>query len=785
MTHPPHTASPADPPPLVPLGSSGWRAWPDAMLRSAGFPAAELDALRAPDLAAAADAALGLPDQAEAAQHYEKLWQVAQPELSRALAEQAASPAVREAVTWQNREAARNVLDRLDAVSPWNAQTRRRELTLASYLQRYCLKNDTIGFFGPIGWAWLSDGPHSVLVRPGTGLLSSRRTCFEGWAVDALAERTGRLPGVLPWLVPRRPASHLLRGSLVARPRRAAVVLAERERALLLRCDGRRTVAEVLADLDGQPDDLLRLTDLADRGLLRLDLLGPAESQPEHTLRRRLEAIGDPGLRERALAPLKRLCALRDEVSAAAGDATRLGEALDRLSAGFESATGAAATRRAGTMYAGRTLIYEDAVRDVDVQVGAGLLDAAAGPLGLVLDSADWLVRRVADNYRAVFAELLGNRRAAADGMPLARLFALAADRLTVGARSVPPPVAEAVAELQRRWSQVLGPAAEGPEQRPRWSSAELADRVARAFPPGPLPWAAAAHHSPDLMVHAADRLALARGEFLLVLGEVHPAINSLDQPAFVAHHHAPERLLARAEADYAGRRIYAVQPKESPFVTSRMAPPAGLLSPDYRYWTWSEGQDSVEGPGTVLPAAGLTAYQAADGALLVRGPDGGDLDLLEVLGEFLCAAVSGAFGLLAPVAHRPRITVDRMVLCRETWRIPLAELAWTRVKDVRRRFLAARAWRAELGLPERAFWKVPYEVKPVAVDFTSPVLVELLAKAVRGAPPEEAAKHLTVGEMLPDLDGLWLPDAQDRRYTSEFRLVLTRGPAAVGDPAH
>jgi hypothetical protein len=33
---------------------------------------------------------------------------------------------------------------------------RRREEVIASYWQRYCSKNDTIGFFGPLGWGGFS-----------------------------------------------------------------------------------------------------------------------------------------------------------------------------------------------------------------------------------------------------------------------------------------------------------------------------------------------------------------------------------------------------------------------------------------------------------------------------------------------------------------------------------------------------------------------------------------------------------------------------------------------------
>jgi hypothetical protein len=68
---------------------------------------------------------------------------------------------------------------------------------------------------------------------------------------------------------------------------------------------------------------------------------------------------------------------------------------------------------------------------------------------------------------------------------------------------------------------------------------------------------------------------------------------------------------------------------------------------------------------------------------------------------------------------------------------------------------------------------KAPVERKPCYVDFDSPVYVDTLAKIVKQS-GESATPvgPISVTEMLPTLDQLWLVDAQGRRYTSELRLV-------------
>ena len=121
--------------------------------------------------------------------------------------------------------------------------------------------------------------------------------------------------------------------------------------------------------------------------------------------------------------------------------------------------TGAASTRKGGESYAGRTLVYQDAVRDVRVELGAAVTRALAAPLGLVLDSARWLVNDITARYRAYFGELV-DRESAGGGapVPLQRLLTGQHRTCPPSGRGVGELAAASVAELQRRWQQVLGP---------------------------------------------------------------------------------------------------------------------------------------------------------------------------------------------------------------------------------------------------------------------------------------------------------------------------------------
>ncbi len=97
----------------------------------------------------------------------------------------------REAITWQNRSALHRGLDSLlrTPSGATDKETRKREMLVARYMQRYCVKNDTIGYFGPVGWGAFTAAAAAIEVRPGPSVISKRTVYFEHWCIDALASK--------------------------------------------------------------------------------------------------------------------------------------------------------------------------------------------------------------------------------------------------------------------------------------------------------------------------------------------------------------------------------------------------------------------------------------------------------------------------------------------------------------------------------------------------------------------------------------------------------------------
>jgi hypothetical protein len=65
-----------------------------------------------------------------------------------------------------------------------------------------------------------------------------------------------------------------------------------------------------------------------------------------------------------------------------------------------------------------------------------------------------------------------------------------------------------------------------------------------------------------------------------------------------------------------------------------------------------------------------------------------------------------------------------------------------------------------------------PGELKPIYVDFDSPVLTRILCRQLRRASAGFPGRPVRFTEMLPGPDDCWLADQDGRRYTSELRLV-------------
>ncbi len=737
------------------------------------------------ECATAVEALRDLRGRLEAARvEYHKAIEDGLGEVSQTIRGVAGAKRFREAVAWQNRDALHNCLDALlrappaAAAAPRSSRLRQREVSVANYLQRYCTKNDTIGFFGPAGWARFVDDGEALTARPGASLVCNRQVYFEGWGLDVLAECLAKGKRLQPWIVPRRLPFVQLDGAMLRMPFERPAKLPPALAAVLQACDGNRTAREIAAGVaanngggpKGEADVFRLLETLQQKGVIAWALEvpwtldHPHETRLENNLRRLLDRIGDQDLHREAHGALDQLDNARHGVAAAAGDDTKLDAAFERLSETFERLTGTAATRAGGKTYAGRTLVYEDCRRDIEIELGPDILAALAAPLPLLLRSARWFTSEVARLYRKAFQDIHSDLARAGGSAAVESVdFWLRAFPLLFDDKQ--RLVDTVLAQFQQRWADALSiPAG---IRRAEYNCEQLRGLVDAAFDAERPGWPFARYQSPDLMLAASSVEAARRGEYQLVLGELHIGLNTLGAPYFVGQHPTPEKLFDALDLDVPEIRLVTVTPKA--MITGRNHPI--FVTPKDLRLEFTRDPSNVRRERS-LPIAETLIDETADG-LVLRTRDGRlSFDIIDAFADVLSGLSANSFKLLRPAPHTPRVSFDRLIVCRETWRFAPAGLTFAFEKAESERFIAARRWARANSIPRFVFTKSPAETKPVFVDFDSPALLDVFSRMVRQCAESGETSLIGLTEMIPSLDELWLPDAEGRLYTSEFRVV-------------
>ncbi|GII88984.1 hypothetical protein Ssi03_69740 [Sphaerisporangium siamense] len=618
---------------------------------------------------------------------------------------------------------------------------------------------------------------------------------------------------------------------------------AESDRAQLAQTEAERTPATeeagrtsggaargVLEDVVGRVEALVRR-----RLLTYAPLAAPDTARPLDAVIAWLDAVADqdPGKDgEEAVREWRATAAeLASLVEACGAESRAEGVAAAReLEERYEALTGEAARRGAGRMYVDRTLVFEECRGDltrfelggpVTRRVGDGLVPVLElWRTAALLRHHDQQVRarRVLDTVapqgeapllaylRAATAGHGANRHGDAtranrhgDGSGTDRqddaTRGAGRDELTYGDRHGGLTPAEQRDDLTRaggdaapggagtalaRFEGLVRGLLEGREGESHVElRAEeiiaLAARAREMLADVPVPGAdLPAFTSVDLLIAARDERALAEGDFRIVVGEGHaPALLSVfPTDHFRREEGRPDRIAALMEKVFADAGVRVAQ-----VLIGR-----GTKIFPYRVAdTLVELRPHLPAAGGAVPASALRVRR--DGAGVALCDEDGPLLLhpqlkrapgFDPLAAFTLPAVEDHPFTLP--GHTPRLTVGGVVYQRERWQAPGlpwdADLAgWSLVR-------AAREWRARAGMPEQVYYRTPEEPKPLLLDFSSRHLIEVFHRHVA-----RTAGPVTVTEMLPSPEGVWLP-APDGRHTFELRAFAIHPGGDATAPA-
>ncbi|RKN43993.1 lantibiotic dehydratase [Streptomyces hoynatensis] len=597
---------------------------------------------------------------------------------------------------------------------------------VASYVQRFAAKCETMSFFGPVNYATVDPGQaeEAVFSWQGHLALRERRAYLAAWAFEGLQEAVAGSGDFAAALVPR---PKTLREAAAA-CREPAV------RALVAAADGRRTLAGAArrAGLD-LPEAVAALGTARSRGVLTHDAEPDATAvDPTRWLAAR--AGRRPPLPPGLADGLGRVVELLDRYPAAAPG--RKAEIQAELAARVPGRAPAAGGR--SRFYNDRVIVHEAAAGTLDLTLGGGLAHDLRTAVPAVLD----LLGRAAELTREA-----NNRQVAAHLGP-GRFPLLAAMRRCAGLPLAADPwlpevVAGALREADRDAAEV--------------------DLRGRLAPPPPARWPLLC--SVDVMAVTADLAAYRAGRTPLVLGDIHDA-PLLTPWALQFHPDAAgalaerDRLLSRALSGFpavnvVARRTTGLPPLRLPGLLLELGP--------------------VRDPGPRVALDRLFVHSDGRRAGL-RSPDH-EGELVFHNGE-LDSALHTALALprirppaLPALPRMPRLRWGNLVWARRRLRLPSAELAaWPPASRPAELLGAARALLRTHGVPARFFAKAPHERKPVYVDAACPLLLECLARLARGA------AHVDLSEALPGEEQSWLADGS-ARFAAEFRCVYVGAP--------
>lgn len=667
---------------------------------------------------------------------------------------------MREAIAWESLGAL-DAIDKFLAAPPeqLDKKTRERCIRALSYLQRLCMKNDSIGFFGPIAWGTFDDDIEVVELDIGEPLVARHEHYFESWALNHLARPLAEDPATKAWLPVRRLPSMAVVGSDVKLPLQPPVERGPLVATALSLADGSRDSREAAQELSrrglASPAEAAQLIDaLEAEGLLfRLAEL-PQAYDADEILRERLARMPAASSAPH-LARLDKIDDARARVAAACGDADALSQALGDLQRVFENETGQAGSRGGGGFYEARSPLFQEALRNITLGLGRRVLADLRGPLSLLLRVIRWYTQTIAGGVIDRVERLLA--RGATPRVEFLQVFSELVGELTGIARA-------AAEEMRQRWREAILPLA---------GAGAIDVAAARAaidgcFPRLPVRWELARHASPDLMIAAGDIEDIRRGAYLVVLGEVHVAVNTLlfgllhwaHEPSKLADWMLRDMKRPPILGDWAVSEssVRNIRPQEL-YGAARF----NCFIPHHRNTQWRDEY--------VIPLASLHIERDAAGEAVARcATSGRHWRVADVFNPQLAQVALDAFRLTAEAGRSQRLQLGSFVVQRAQWSFSPKELAFASLKAPSQRFAELQAFLYGQQLPRHAFVRIQSEKKPIYIDFQSPLYGELFSKLVRNMP--DGGAPLTISEMLPGPDQLWLRDRQGNRYTAELRCV-------------
>ncbi|SQD80708.1 lantibiotic dehydratase [Moritella yayanosii] len=680
-------------------------------------------------------------------------------------------PEISEALFISNPEACKRIKSLVEGRAGFNDSRKKQKIRLGwSYAQRFCTKNDTCSFFGPITWGqFLADQDALVEVNHAEGnWLRSRKTFFESWVIQRIIGQlneqcpdANKVPLMLNTgcvlvddvLFYPLEKSRQLSGDMLN------IVRLLQHHAHVYNCDS--LLAKLMIDND------VALKRLIDAGIIKIGfVLSPRVENPLKALADKLvDAKLPTDFTQQWLNTFTELESQREAY--ASGSLEQRQIALVNLN-NLLSAANVSLSRSSGEMYVGRYPVYEDCSRDTQVSFNQTIkkhIEEDFTPLILLYQ---WLTRVTAyelhQHWLGVWSQCCSEYDTDELNI-LTFLNALKPLQDDIGQQVQ----TRITTVLQQSWGEILTTVDAKNENAVDSAEIQLTSddfTVLMSYLNESCPDAqhfevfGDAFHSPDFMLSASSQEALNAGDYHLIIGEVHPAVHTLSQP--VAAHFSPfnQQINAEVKSLFSSPRLILADTPTS-YQRSHIDWP---IINNYQQLILPTGGGCVALANQF--SAGRAQIVLVDGRLRVTDRLGYfNEDLLCVHNTQLHQLLFDLAGDIIPRHECRRILFNRSIYKRRTWSFESSD--WpVSSKDELGLFVQWRLWKDKYQMPRWIFVKCDSEPKPFFVDFDNPLSLDALVSALK------KAKVIRVSEMLPDPNALWFADKRGK-FCAEIRTSM------------
>jgi len=676
---------------------------------------------------------------------------------------------------------------------------RRKVDTLMMYLQRICTKNDTNSHFGPFSTGQVRD--RDVNIDHYRAEKGQRTSFYTHWAASQLAQQMSLDPALIGAIKPRRNPLLFLHAekqelryldlayNATTEPAikhdiyfSPPITLTPVETRLIQACDGDKSVTALFSAWQQEYPDVTwekfiqLLKSLQQRAILHLAFEIPVGSQNTlRDLRKLLPENNQPwsGILEELEELLQQFSQAEDI------DVRR--RLFTTLKTSFQNITGELPVRGMGQTYADRSVLFEECFLNCDeLHIGGLVVKTIERDLSLYYDLLLLAPRYRLNAERQLLSNWFETRFKTTRSVPLEDfLVAFAADASILEPQYLAIDM-EVHALMQRIEEAIVTPSSLTQKEiqiDPLKMHALLA-KYSSDIP---------AVCNPDVMISAASYEAIQKGDFQVVVGDCHAAREILSHTSLTSfiEQKFPDFIqdlmhLYRTiiEDDEVVVDIIRTHPEKT-------AAQATLPCFDIELYGRSPKPRSE-----VLSLQDITVCQTSKGLRLYAsrlqkfirplstgfGPPRNTRNPFNIFGF-----PRHHSGLVLPgsrFTHIPRISMNRVVIQREIWRVPLHTFTqpvsignFHLDNEDASNFLRTKQIQESYQLPRFVFAKISSEPKVVYVDFEAPLLVRQLQRLIK-----HAEGYVEFSEMFPGPGQFWLTSSQGH-HTCELRCAVFSVP--------